>query len=279
MRQYIKNLLPRLQQFSNSLDRIENFVDKPWMMEDEMANRQTFIFQRDHSLIASYNGVASIGKWRYVNATQGLLINTGGEHLLLNLAFAVEGVMIMKLDGNKDEPWLLVNQQVIPDLDAERYLREYAIQKLKLNRVKVGDRTYYFSTPNNVGLDMDSVFFDELLEQKGVNIQVKQGELSYRIVEGIVNETYYNVPVKTDKGLLIIQSPDAGINIGYSAVVDGQTASDGDYQLSIFGYAQLTITGGKISHLKAKTDARIYITIVMLLVVATLIFFALRMIE
>jgi hypothetical protein len=60
MQQYLKNFIPRLNQFSRTLDQIESFVDKPWIFIDEKNNKHTYIFQRDKSLIMSLNGIVEM---------------------------------------------------------------------------------------------------------------------------------------------------------------------------------------------------------------------------
>ncbi len=46
MKAFLENLLPHIKQYSQSLDKAELFVDKPWVFI-EKDNQQKFIFRRN----------------------------------------------------------------------------------------------------------------------------------------------------------------------------------------------------------------------------------------
>ncbi len=51
MKAYLENLLPRIKQYSQSLDKKELFVDVPWVLIDPDLNQHKYIFKRDGQLI------------------------------------------------------------------------------------------------------------------------------------------------------------------------------------------------------------------------------------
>ncbi|HUZ59901.1 MAG TPA: hypothetical protein VMU83_14085 [Hanamia sp.] len=116
MLQYIKNLLPKLQQLSSSLDHQANFVDKPWIYIDEKGDKHTYIFQKDRSLIMSLNGSVQMGNWKYIPNAGSLLIDRGSDKILLKHAFLDKAVMVLQTDNNFDKPWMLIDEKEIPDL-------------------------------------------------------------------------------------------------------------------------------------------------------------------
>jgi len=65
MLDYIKNLLPRLQQYSKTLDHIELFVDQPWILRFGTGERYLYIFQRGGNLVVTINGIVTKGNWEY----------------------------------------------------------------------------------------------------------------------------------------------------------------------------------------------------------------------
>ncbi|WP_290798201.1 hypothetical protein [Flavihumibacter sp. UBA7668] len=123
---WLKNLLPRLESISKSLDQQELFIDQPWIFTDESGNRHQYIFMRSNELVLSVNGSVTLGTWKYISAAKSLLIDTSVEKLLLKHAFIDEGVLILKKDGTADIPFILVNERVIPDLNLQEYLKSKA---------------------------------------------------------------------------------------------------------------------------------------------------------
>lgn len=141
MRRYVNSILPRLKEFSATLDRKEIFIEVPWVIIDENLNQQKYIFKRDGVLIMSLNGQVTTGAWEYLFAAKSLLIDRVKDKILLNQDFIDPAVMILKKDGSKDENLILANEILMPDLDVEQYLRKlfYSKNSIFVKRLKNGD--------------------------------------------------------------------------------------------------------------------------------------------
>jgi len=127
---FVKSLLPRLKQYSKNLDQTSIFIDKPWIMIDENKDQHHYVFHKDGRLIMSLNGSVQIGKWEFLAGSNSLLIDRIKDSMLLNQEFIEDGLMFLKKDGLKDHFFILINKNVIPDLDYERYLKKM-LYKLK----------------------------------------------------------------------------------------------------------------------------------------------------
>src|SRR6266542_5093632 len=141
MKLYINNLIPRLQKFSETLDKKEIFVDIPWVIIDSNFNQQKYIFKRNGEFVMSLNGQVSIGKWEYLSAARSLLIDRIQDQILLNQNFIDPAVMILKRDGLKDENLILINEILIPDLNVTDYLKKlyYRKSNIAATRLKNGE--------------------------------------------------------------------------------------------------------------------------------------------
>ena len=123
MYEFIRNILPRIQSFSKRLDQIEVFVDRSWILVDEINNKHEYNFLRENNqLIMSLNGKVKLGSWKLL-PTGKLLIERGeGDALLLDNAFIDKAILILK-KGNSDElPFILFDDKLIPDGDIVNYL-------------------------------------------------------------------------------------------------------------------------------------------------------------
>src|SRR5665647_1648846 len=173
MLDYIKNLLPRLQQYSKTLDHIELFVDQPWILRFGTGERYLYIFQRGGNLVVTINGIVTKGNWEYIAPAKALLITLSGKQFLLRRAFVEDGLMFLKVDGTVDEPWLFTNERKIPD-PSDYYIKEYltniqvrimGLQPLKLtngSRIYVkhsSGRDFYYD--DDTGSDADKIRFGE----------------------------------------------------------------------------------------------------------------------
>jgi hypothetical protein len=137
---YIKSIVRQLKNHSATLERTSIFLDKPWALIDDELEMQKLIFKGNKELILSKNGQVQMGKWDYFPEAKSILIDRGNnDRILCNEAFIDRGVMILRKDGTDNNFFILANENVVPDLDANRYLKELRYQKLKIIESKLFD--------------------------------------------------------------------------------------------------------------------------------------------
>lgn len=271
MIQYIKNLLPRLQQFSKSLNQLVNFVDKPWIYIDEKGNRHTYIFQRDKSLIMSLNGAVKMGSWNYIATAESLLIDRGSDKILLKHGFLDKAVMVLRTDNNYDKPWMLIDEKEIPDLDVEKYLKKVLINHQGLKTINKAGTLYYFSDPQDIGfLNPNSEFYDEDLNIATFSFTIDSNK-NYEIEDGRLINYYIDLKLNTDKGVVNSISKSGRLSVGDSVLINGRYADDGYYKFLNDSDERrgFTINNGKVSSIKEKS---ILLFIVVLIFIVGIIF-------
>lgn len=121
MDQYIVNIIPRIKNFSRSLNKIESFVDRTWLLFDDNNNHTEYTFLRDNSLIKSVSGLVNTGTWRLL-PTDKLLINVGGQSLLFECLFLNEGVFIINISGDRTNGYIFMNESVLQNKNIHNYL-------------------------------------------------------------------------------------------------------------------------------------------------------------
>ena len=124
MHKYLKNLLPRLRTLSNTLNQVEIFADKEWVFVDANSNNpHLYTFLRDQRLIVSVNSENKIGRWEIL-PTGKLLIEFSNEPpMLLENAFVNNAVLVLKKNGENDQPFILFDRFEIPDGNIIKYLK------------------------------------------------------------------------------------------------------------------------------------------------------------
>jgi hypothetical protein len=137
---YLKSIVRQLKNHSATLERTSIFLDKPWALIDDELEMQKLIFKGNKELILSKNGQVQMGKWDYFPEAKSILIDRGNnDRILCNEAFIDKGVMILRKDGTENNFFILANENIVPDLDANRYLKELRFQKLKILETKLVD--------------------------------------------------------------------------------------------------------------------------------------------
>ncbi|MCL2098585.1 MAG: hypothetical protein FWH23_07515 [Bacteroidales bacterium] len=139
MKIYLKSVVRQLQRFSASLDKTSILIEKPWAMIDEEFEMQKLIFRKNKELVLSKNGQVQMGKWDYFPEAKSLLIDRGADKILCNEAFIDSGVMILRLDGTDNRFFMLANENIVPDLDANKYLKKLRYQRLNIKEKMLVD--------------------------------------------------------------------------------------------------------------------------------------------
>ena len=132
MKIFLKNISSQLKQYSKSLDKQSILIDKPWALIDDEFEMQRLIFKKDGGLILSKNGKVTEGSWEYLPTANSLLIDRGNDKILCNEEFVDDGVLILKLDGTDNRFFALANENMVPDLNVERYLSDMRNKKLNI---------------------------------------------------------------------------------------------------------------------------------------------------
>lgn len=186
MKEFLNGILPRIIDYSQSLDHKETFIEKPWTWIDDLNNQQKYIFRRNGDLLMSLNGSVTIGKWEYISAAKSLLIDRIKDKLLLNQAFLDEAVIILKHDGIKGEKFMLLNELLLPNLNFEDYLRNLFYKKngILISKLEDGKNLEVHQAINSntynekpVTIDMEPVQDGRYVTEKGNIAIVNSGLL------------------------------------------------------------------------------------------------------
>jgi hypothetical protein len=200
MKLYLKSIVKQLKNHSASLEKTSIFIDKPWALIDDEFEVQKMIFKKNKELILSKNGQVQVGKWDYFPEAKSILIDRNTDKILCNEAFIDSGVMILKLDGTNNRFFILANENIIPDLDAKKYLKNLRYQKLCIKELNLADGTileiqrrpeqfYEIEIGNLVSVDSEP--FEDgkyQLNQKNKFIEIQHGSV-YKI---LTEKTYKN---------------------------------------------------------------------------------------
>jgi len=246
MLQYINNLVPRLKDFSASLDKIEIFVDKPWVIVDDNQNIQKFIFKRNGELVMSLNGQVTIGKWEFLSYAKSLLIDRIEDKILLNQKFIDPAVMILKKENLFDENLILANEGLLPDLNVINYLKGLYYQKLRIRTVKLKtgellevhyyEPGYYEYMNKNVSISCSSV--------PDGNYQTEDSKGTFIIKNNTISRFLVYKGYKTNYGLIIIEQEFERFKLGDRVFQNNKIAPDLKYRLGFMNH--IIVKDGKI---------------------------------
>tara|TARA_R110001606_G_scaffold364204_1_gene518551 strand:- start:1550 stop:2299 length:750 start_codon:yes stop_codon:yes gene_type:complete len=233
MKLYLIDLVKRLSKLSRKLDNQTLFTNKKWVLIDELDNQQTFIFESDGNLIMSISGIVKVGTWKYIDEAKSILINRGdNDIILLNNTFFDSAVMILKYDGaSNDNLFILVNQNIIPNLDVESYLKLRLKKEFIIETVNLIDdkKLEIFSISKNDKIGC-YVLIDGVSPE---NCSVEDGYSKFVILNGRIEKITYPRKVILSNGseILIDQANYYSPSVGDLVFIQDKLAPSGRYKL------------------------------------------------
>jgi len=255
MKVYLKIIVQQLRNYSATLDIMSILIDKPWALIDEEFEVQKLIFKRNKELILSKNGQVQIGKWDYFPEAKSLLIDRATDKILCNEAFIDNGIMILKLDGTDNKFFMLANENLVPDLDALKYLKTIRHQRLRIAEVNLSngkileiqrEENQYARARigNSVSVDAD-VIDDGKYQVADDNryIEIQRGKISK-----ILTETTHLSPDNLE--IIIQQQNSEFISNGDYVYIGGKQIGDAKINFSASKY--LIVRDGKVVRLERK---------------------------
>lgn len=256
MKLYLKSLLPQLNNFSLSLNKKSILIDKPWTVIDEDKEIQKIIFRKNKDLILSKNGKVTIGKWDYFAEARSLLIDRVTDKILCNEAFINEGILVLKLDGTENKFFILVNEKLVPNLDAVSYLRELRNKRLNIFDVPLSNgkllevkrkEEYADNIPevgNRVTIESEQI---EDGKYKSANENKYFIIIKSRIAR-VIHEKYYFTT--NGRRICVHQHDDSKIKKGDQLFLDEENPSNGYLLLS--KKKRIQVKNGIISEIQVK---------------------------
>ena len=184
---FISAVLPDIKEYTETLSRKAIFVNQPWVIISNDGRMEKLIFKKNNELVMSQNGKVEVGKWEYLSVANSLLIDRNKDKILLNQEFVDEAIMIMSYDGNADKFFVLANENIIPDLDVERYLRNLFYNKNNVTIIQTKDNKRYEIARRGQDPEIrigDIVFYNmtkvndvEFIDKNSIKYYVREGKI------------------------------------------------------------------------------------------------------
>ena len=123
MEQYIKNIIPNIQQYGKKLSQKENFVNKTWLLVNNDNDFIQYTFKKNYELIISTNGDAIRGKWDILTQTK-ILVESTNETIQFENLFLNQDIIVLLKPSINEELFILINEESIKDKNPLQYLEK-----------------------------------------------------------------------------------------------------------------------------------------------------------
>jgi len=252
MKIFLQNTVKGLKSFSKTLDKKSILVEKPWTLVDSDFEIQKLIFKKNKELIMSKDGQVNMGKWDYLPEAKSLLINRGKDTILCNEEFIDEAVMILKMDGTKNNFFVLANENIIPDLDAYTYLKNIRYRNLHIATTKLKNGKT-LEIIRNTEYDITKIGNPVTIEAENVpdgTYKIEKSNTKFIVNKSVIASIIHEVTYKTKNAIKIMveQKDQYSYSKGEKVWSNGVLADDGEYK--VIGGRNIIVENGMIKKKK-----------------------------
>lgn len=117
---YLSNIIPRLKKFAQKIEIKDALVDKVWVIYGDN-DLIEYEFERSGEITVTKNGNSFDGSWKILGSGR-LKIKTDFTNNTLEYDFSVPGILVMKITGMQNTPFLLFDPKIVKHGDLENYL-------------------------------------------------------------------------------------------------------------------------------------------------------------
>ncbi len=122
---YLNSLIARLRRHSLDVNLKDAISDIPWLLWDENQNKHEYLFLNDNRVILSLNGVTEIGTWEILPTNAILIVKPSGNLTLKYELMFDYAILVLKVNGPMEFPFVLYNHNKIPEGDLMAYIETY----------------------------------------------------------------------------------------------------------------------------------------------------------
>ena len=204
MHNYISNLLPRILAYSSRMSKEELIVEKIFHLLNDNNEIHQYTFLRGGELVLSINGIMPSGNlsWRLLPTGQ-LFIDRGKDRITLDFDFLHPEVLIMKMGGTQEMPFIIFNKTAIPDCNVFKYLKLFEAKKTNTKVYMIDEYIYNEIELGDVILNINGNPFSGEIYSNEYELDVYNRELLIQDVvkymEGKCVNTDYIVKYKWDE--------------------------------------------------------------------------------
>ncbi len=124
---FVNNIIPRLRRFAQIIEVKEALVDKVWVIYGD-TDLIEYEFERTGEIAVTKNGTTYDGSWKIMGSGR-LRIKTEFANNTLEYDFFVPGILMMKIVGRQNSPFILYDPKIVENGDLGKYLEQIEEEK------------------------------------------------------------------------------------------------------------------------------------------------------
>lgn len=143
MKNFLLDILPKIQLYSQKLDDLTLLTSQHWVfIDDDSDSKVVYLFRKNNELLISTNGAVEKAKWEYLG-NQSILVDSGDKSYLYKHGFFDENLLALKVDSSAKFVIFVNENKFDGEVNSikaiEQFINEKYIQPLLIQKTKQSD--------------------------------------------------------------------------------------------------------------------------------------------
>lgn len=110
MKTYLSDTFNRFIRYSEKLDAQTVLCNKCWWVFNDAGEKETYIFKEDGSVLITFSGAVTYGKWEYLPVNKSVIISGNNQSFMVIPSFLDECILALQVDGTNNYAFLIDEQ-------------------------------------------------------------------------------------------------------------------------------------------------------------------------
>jgi hypothetical protein len=179
MLEYLKYLFQQLKAQNRKLTDIAVIQNRLWVLFKEGNQTEKWLFESNGNLVVSIEGNVTDGSWRYIAATNQIIIDCKGLKMLFNQNFIHDNILLLRKDSSELDFLVLYDDKEFSRVQFMEFLKDVKRKDIAETRVRL----------NITEIELSDGSMIELIREPGQSSKIQLGNIVIRNGEPISEDS------------------------------------------------------------------------------------------
>ena len=145
MREYIYNIVPKLQPFDYSLHHDDQFINQKWVLINGIEDaRSMYVFKPNNELVISENNHVTTTRWSFINSNF-IAITTEDGIVLIKAFYKDKDMLVLNQKASEDYSFFINSTNSVYTLNSKEDIQKFLKEKYRNKAANIiSEHKFYY---------------------------------------------------------------------------------------------------------------------------------------
>lgn len=145
MREFLYNIVPKLEPFDYSLHHDDQFINQQWVLINGIEDAQSmYVFKPNNELIISENDKVTTTRWSFINSNF-IAITTADGIVLIKAFYKDKDMLVLNQKASEDYSFFINSTNAIDTIDSKEDIQDLLKERYRNRASKIiSEHKFYY---------------------------------------------------------------------------------------------------------------------------------------